>query len=73
MKGFVSGANISREEGGGERVWEPKVVYPKWPNKILPTENFRFFPRWSLWRGGGSRGGDCIRNGEAFAFSSPGR
>ena len=37
--------------GGGSGT--QKTVYPKWPDQIFPMVNFAFFPRWSLWSGGG--------------------
>ena len=46
-----------RGGGGGGGSETQKVLYQKWPNQIFPMVNFRFFPRWSLWSGGGgSRG-----------------
>ena len=39
--------------GGGEGVWDPKVCVPKRARPDFPNCKFRFFPRWSLWSGGG--------------------
>ena len=47
------------EMGGGE-VWDPKVVYQKWPNQIFPRVNFVFVPRRSLWSG---REENCFAGG----------
>ena len=43
--------------GGGGGGWDPKVCVPKMTRSGFPDGNFGFFPRWSLWSGGGgSRG-----------------
>ena len=39
------------EEGGGVR--DPKVCVPKIVRPDFPDGTFCFFPRWSLWSGGG--------------------
>ena len=52
------------------RVWDPKLCAPKMARPDFPDGKFRFFPRWSLWSGGGSGGGGLARgHGVAlFAF-----
>ena len=30
-----------------------KMAYQKWPDQSIPIVNLVFFPRWSLWSGGG--------------------
>ena len=58
-----------REGGGGGRgqgrgggrggVWDPKVWVPKRARSSFPDCNFRVFPRWSLWSGGGGGPWGC--------------
>ena len=43
-------------EGGEGGVWDPKVCVPKMARPDFPSRKFRFFPRWSLWSGGGGTG-----------------
>ena len=52
MRGF---ADPGTDEGGGGG---QKFEHQKWPDRILPILNFRFFPLWSLGRGG--RGGSIL-------------
>ena len=47
--------SIFEERGGG--VWDPKVVYQKWPDQIFPNSTFPFLPQWSLWSLGSGGGG----------------
>ena len=47
--GGKAGVEEERRGGGGKKVCQ------KWPDKIFPTGNFVYFPKWSLWSGGGGR------------------
>ena len=51
-------AQIRREEGGGSGT--QKFVCQQWPDQIFLIVNFVFFPRWSLWSGGGVQGGGVL-------------
>ena len=47
-------ASYERWGGGGEGVSDPKGCVPKMARPdFFPIVNFAFFPRWSLWSGGG--------------------
>ena len=50
LNGGWSGHLLS---GGGEGVWDPKNLCTKTARPDFPDGEFRFFPRWSLWSGGG--------------------
>ena len=39
--------------GGGRGFGTQKCADQKWPCSDIPIRKFRFFPRWSLWSGGG--------------------
>ena len=51
-----AGREVWEEGKGGEGVWDPKGYVPKMAQSDLPAGKCRFFPRRSLWSGGGGGG-----------------
>ena len=54
-QGGVPLHGLALEERRGQGSGTQNFVYQKWPDPIFPIVN-RFFPRWSLWSGGGGGG-----------------
>ena len=41
-------------------MWDRNVGVPKMAQSDVPNSKFRFFPRWSLWLGGGGGPGQAL-------------